>query len=165
MAEVQTRVEGLSEILRALDALPERLERTVVRAGLRDAIKTIAADLGSRVVAITRTGALAKSLRIRTRKKQGQPHVMLQLGDKVAFYAHMVERGTRPHEIRPAGARSLFFAGRARTLVNHPGAPGRFVVKAAYEAKAEESVEAFRRYVIARVGREWNALARKGLVG
>ncbi len=165
MAEVQTHIEGLSDLLRALDALPERLERTVVRAGLREAIKTVAADLGSRVVAITRTGALAKSLRIRTRNKEGQPHVMLQLGNKIAFYAHMVEGGTQPHEIRPKGGRSLFFAGLQRTLVKHPGAPGRFIVKASFEAKADESVKAFRRYLVERIGKEWNALARKGLVG
>jgi hypothetical protein len=159
MAETTARVEGLSELLKALDALPLQLERNVVRQGLREGSRVIVQDLGGRIVAVSRTGRMARSVKMRSRTINGLPTVLTTIGDKNAYYAHIVEKGAAPHDIRPRKRRFLFFGGRGTRLVRHPGFAGRWFVKGAYDAQALRAVGVFKKYATDRIVREWNKLA------
>lgn len=165
MADVETEVKGLSDLLAALDALPLRLERNVVRTGLRKGAAKITIYERALLSEHSKSGRLARSVAVKAKRKDGMPAVAITLGNKQAYYAHMVERGTKAHDIRPRKAKALRLHGnKFAAFVRHPGFPGLFIVKRAVESRALDAVEAFRQYAKSRIGDEWNKLAKKGLV-
>jgi hypothetical protein len=136
-----------------------QLERNVVRAGLREGSRVIVRELGSRVVAISRTGKLARSIKMRSRTINGLPTLITSVGDKSAYYAHIVEKGAQPHDIKPKRGTMLFFNGRGTRLVKHPGFAGRLFVKGTFDSQAVAAVNVFKNYTTARVQKEFDKLA------
>lgn len=154
---LEFKVRGLAELERALNELPVKLAANVVRGGLRAAAKVVAAE--AKTIVPSDTGRLADSIRVSSRLRYGVPEASVKAGGKVkgkrvAFYAHMVEKGTKPHEIRPKGAKSLFIAGVSRTLVNHPGAQAKRFLQRAGDQRRMEAVEAFKAHCSKRLTRE-----------
>jgi HK97 gp10 family phage protein len=150
-------VPGLSNYLAALDALPVEMEKNIVRAALRAGMTHMAGYL-ARVIpvgqprrgyrgALLRGGDLLRSMRLRSTNKAAYPKVVLSVGNKTAFYAHMVESGTIAHEIRPKNGRSLFIAGVMRKQVKHPGARPRHFVRDTFEQHSQGAVEAFKNHI------------------
>lgn len=152
-------IKGMAELHKALQELPVNIERNVLRGGLRAAGKVIAD--AARAQAPVHDGDLKKSIRVsmRTRSKAGWVNANVKAGDKVAYYAHMVEFGTARHWIRPKNRKSLFFAGLARQAVEHPGARPRPFMRPAFDAKAQTAIETMADYIRARLPRE---LAKAG---
>lgn len=152
-------IKGMAELHKALQELPVNIERNVLRGGLRAAGKVIAD--AARAQAPVHDGDLKKSIRVsmRTRSKAGWVNANVKAGDKVAYYAHMVEFGTARHWIRPKNRKSLFFAGLARQAVEHPGARPRPFMRPAFDAKAQIAIETMADYIRARLPRE---LAKAG---
>lgn len=154
---LEVNVRGLADIERALQQLPDKLTRNVLRGALSAAARQIAEE--ARATAPRVTGELADSIRVSSRIVRGQPQASVKVGGRVrgkwtAFYAHMVERGTKAHEIRPKGAKSLFFAGITARLVNHPGARARRFLQQAADTRAAAAVEALKSYCRKRLARE-----------
>ena len=156
---LDVKVKGLSELLKYLDQVPVNIERNIVRAGLLAGAKVIATE----AKAIVRreayqTGALEDSIRpvtfgkYRRGELRGLPVAVIAAGGKVrnipgrktAYYAMMVENGTRPHVIRSkkrGGTLSLF--NRRVKQVNHPGMQGiRFMARAG-DTKQRAALDAF----------------------
>jgi len=143
---LDVKVKGLSELLKYLDQVPVNIERNIVRAGLLAGAKQIAAE----AKAIVRreayqSGELEDSIRSVTFGKyrrgalRGLPVAVVAAGGKVrnvpgkktAFYAHMLEGGTRPHVIKARAGGTLSVFGRRMKRVNHPGIQGlRFMARA-----------------------------------
>ncbi len=149
---VEIAIKGLAELERALQQLPDKLERNVVRGALKAAGKPIADDAKARVAKIS--GDLRKSIRVSTRVVKGKPVAYVKAGSKEAFYAHMVEGGTTAHFIRPKHAKSLFIAGLMRTEVSHPGARKRPFLRPAMDTQSGAAVQAFAAHVRARLTKE-----------
>lgn len=124
MAKVFQKIKGGPELQKALNALPVRLEKNFLRAGLR-AGATIVRD-AARENINDDTGALSKSVRISTRSKAGQVSASVRAGSKEAYYAHMVEYGTSPHILNKGASRRSKVLSIAGNLVSgkveHPGA-------------------------------------------
>ena len=158
MSEFQIR--GAAELQRTLQELPVRLERTVLRGALRAAAVEIQNE--ARAQAPVDTGNLRDSIRVSTGgKRNGYVFAHVKVGGTKkgdAFYAHMVEFGTKPHEIRPKNAPSLFIAGIMRAVVRHPGAQAKPFMRPAFDAKADSALERFGDYIKARLER----LAKRG---
>jgi len=78
----------------------------------------------------------------------------VRAGGKKAFYAHMVEFGTARHFIKPKKRKSLFFAGIAREVVDHPGTSPKPFMRPALDNSQREAVDAAAAYIRARLAKE-----------
>jgi HK97 gp10 family phage protein len=139
MAELA--VKGGAELAAALRDFPVKLEAQVMASALREGAKEI--QTRAKLNVPVRTGKLRDSIKIRRRnnKRSGFINLLVTAGDRNkkggAFYAHMVEFGTSPHEIKPKRAKSLFIAGLMRQIVSHPGSkPSGFMRRAFDEGNA-----------------------------
>lgn len=150
-------IQGLAELNQALQGLSARIEQNILRGSLRAGQKEILEAAKSRVPVAS--GALRASLKIKTSSKRGVVSARLVAGSKTAYYAHMVEFGTAKHFIKPKRARSLFFAGLAREVVDHPGAAAHPFMRPAFDEAQGKALESMRAYIARRLPLE---LARAG---
>ena len=150
MADIE--VKGLADLDRYLKEFPAKLEAKILRGAMRAGSKVFL-DLAKQKVP-SKTGALRKSLRISTRLKQGRTSATVVAGDKVAFYAHMVEFGTARHWIKPSKRKSLFFAGIMRETIDHPGARPQPFMRPAFDEGTQGAIEASRDYTARRIEKE-----------
>lgn len=157
-------VIGGADLAAALRDFPVKFEVQVMAAALREGAREIEARAKANVP--VRTGKLRDSIKIRRRnnRRTGFVNLLITAGDRKkggAFYAHMVEFGTQPHEIRPRRAKSLFIAGLLRQVVRHPGAkPSGFMRRAFDEGHAPALVR-----VTERVARGIKTLERRRALG
>jgi len=117
-----------------------------------------------------KTGKLAKSIRVRFKRKSlkfGWVRADLVAGNAEAWYAHIIEFGSgsyyagkgtkskrKPYEIRPKGAKSLFFAGIMRDLTVHPGVKPTAFMRRALDGKQQEAIQAVADYLKVRIPKE-----------
>lgn len=169
MIDGQITITGLVELNDMLQQLPAKIEANILRGALRAGQKVIKDEAKLRCpVGIPSTenaklygaypGALRDSIRISTRFQNGVVMVSVKAGNKVAYYAHMVEYGTRPHDIFPVSAKSLFFAGLNKEFIHHPGAiaanKGRGFMRLALDTRAEAALQAAADYMTERIPKE-----------
>ncbi len=135
---MMTFQHDLDDVLRAFWELVRwstGLSSELVREAARRAEELI------RERAPRRSGRLADSVSSEVRGNEAL------VGPKVP-YAVFIERGTRPHEIRPRSARALRFLAKGRLVfarrVWHPGIRPRFFVLRAAEALRSELGGIFR---------------------
>lgn len=140
---LEVKITGLAELDKALRELPDKIQRNVVRAALRQGSKAIVAEARQQLVGHDRTGHLSESIRASVRLRRGVPHATVTAGDKRAYYAHMVEFGTAAHFIKPKKSKSLFFAGLTRNGVDHPGARRVPFMRTTLDTAAQAALQAF----------------------
>ena len=158
MSEV--KVNGLAELQKMLDELPAKIEANVVRGGLRAGAKELQ-DEAKRLCPLGGSdgplrkgespGDLRDSVRISMRSRRGRVTATIKAGNKKAFYAHMVDFGTARHLIKPKNRKSLFFAGLAKELIDHPGAKKKPFMRPAIDGKAETAIETMAEYIRNRI--------------
>lgn len=152
---LDVKVKGFAELQKALDELPDKIERNIVRAALRAAAKVTEAE-AKRLVPV-RSGKLRDSIRVSTRLVKGKPKATITAGGNkrgAPFYAHLVEFGAKAHFIKPKRAKSLFIAGVLRDGVDHPGARKHPFMRPALDASAQAAVLAFGQAVKARLNKQ-----------
>jgi HK97 gp10 family phage protein len=154
------KVNGLADLEVTLRELPEKLAKNVCRASLRAGAKVIAEDARRRVP--VKTGKLRDSIRVTSSLKGGRPSASVKAGNrkKGVFYAHMVERGTALHRVKPKWRKALatggsqggpFYAG-----VSVSASPQPFMRPAA-DTMAQAALDAFSTYMRKRLNKEgWN---------
>lgn len=108
-------IKGFKELDGFLQTLPAKMEKNVLRGGLRAGMNAVLPVARQNVHSVS--GALAASLKIRTDGRGGR--VTAKVYTKV-FYAKFVEYGTKPHVIKAKDG-ALAFGGGFATEVNHPG--------------------------------------------
>ncbi len=124
---------GFAELERFLDELPEKLQAKVARVAMAAGARVIRDE--ARLVVPKKSGALKRSIRSSSgRARDGQITATIKAGNKDAFYAHMVEFGTQPHDIRPKKAKALKIGGGYALLMHHPGARPKPFMRPAYWA-------------------------------
>lgn len=126
----QENITGGAALDALLASLPVKLETNIMRSALRAGAKVYLEQVKQNIP--VEHGDLRKSARITTRKgRDGQVSASVKVGNSVAFYAHMVEFGTRAHTIT---ARGMTVNGAVVRSVDHPGArPHPFMRPAADE--------------------------------
>lgn len=161
----EINVKGLAELQALLDSLPLKIEVNVVRGALRAGAKIIA-DEAKRLCPVSApspanakrygatAGALRDSIRVSMRSHRGRIRATIKAGNKIAYYAHMVEYGTARHWIKPKNRKSLFIAGLFKEVVNHPGAEKHPFMRPAIDGKVEEAVQAVADYMKNRIDKE-----------
>ena len=164
----ETRIEGLSELQKALTELPQKIEANIMRGALTAAMRKMQAIAKEKVP--TDNGDLKKSIKVRADRKalrrRGQVKVSLSAGDKTAFYAHMIEYGTatyytgngrtvgKSYEITPKVAGSLFFGGIFRDSITHPGIKPQPFMRPALDQGQSDALATVRDYVAKRLAKE-----------
>ncbi len=130
--------QQVDEILRRADVFYSWFEPKFLQGAARDIAQRI------REKAPVKTGFLRRSVTIR----YGTGYV--EVGP-TAEYAPFVEYGTSPHIIRPKFKKALRFEKGGKVifakLVHHPGFPGRFFVRSAYE-EFQENAESLARQLL-----------------
>lgn len=142
MSELR-HVQGLAEIKRKLAEFPVRVEANVVRAALRAGAVVIRNEARGNVP--VKSGLLKGTVRVSTFKKGAELHATVKAGDprKRVFYAHLVEAGTKAHEIRARKGGVLILGRRFFVKsVAHPGAKAKPFMKPALAAGAGRALEA-----------------------
>lgn len=148
----ELHVSGLSELDKLLKELPARIEGNIMRGAMRAGAKVFA-DRAKQMVPV-KSGQLRDSIKVSTRSKRGRVSATVRAGGKKAFYAHMVEFGTARHFIKPRKRKSLFFAGLAREVVDHPGASPKPFMRPALDGGQVEAVNAAADYIRKRLAKE-----------
>lgn len=149
---------GLRELDDALKALPDKIQRNILRAALRAGSKEIAEE-AKRLVPV-RSGRLRDTIRVTSRLVNGVPTAKVVAGgrakgkSKGAWYAHLVEFGTAAHVIRARGAAPLAFNGIKAREVNHPGAKKKPFMRPAADTKSRAALGRFGEFVRSRLTKQ-----------
>lgn len=161
------KVYGLAELHAALDALPDKIQENLMRGGLRAGARVFAD--GAKIAAPDATGLLRRSIRVSVRadRRRGAVVATIKAGGgrgsvitskgrgrvvekrQGAFYARFVEKGTRPHTIKPRGAKALAIGKTGVTVevVRHPGARARPFMANTFDRKHALAIQALADYL------------------
>lgn len=166
MATTLMKFKGGAELAKALQELPVKIERNIMRSALRAGAKVVLDEAKRNIN--DRSGDLSRSLRVSTRSRRGEVTATLKAGDREAYYAHMVEFGTAAHfisvsdEAKPSrltrrgiknygigtinkmvNAGSLVIGGNfVGASVSHPGAKPNPFMRPAIDEKQGEAIVA-----------------------
>lgn len=135
-------IGGTQEVVDFLEALPGKIQRNVQRTALRAGAKVMLEEVKQRIPVAS--GELARSARISTAAKGATASASVKVGNATAWYAHLVEFGTRPHVIRAAPGSALNVNGTVTKSVQHPGTQGRPFMRPAADAGFARAVAAYR---------------------
>lgn len=129
-----------------LQTLPAKMETNVMRSALRAGAAVYLAEVKQNIP--VQQGYLRQSARITTRKsRDGQVSASVKVGNHLAFYAHMVEYGTRPHTIAPKRSAMQIGGQFVAGTVEHPGARPRPFMRPAADAQFSAAVAAVQKKV------------------
>lgn len=139
-------IQGAEEIKRRLTELPAKIEAKIMRGALRAGALVLQADAKAHVP--VKSGALRDTIRVSTRLKGNTVSAKVTAGNrkKRVFYAHMVEGGTRPHEIKPK-QKALRIGNLFAPRVQHPGARAKPFMRPALAASLTAAVSAIADYI------------------
>jgi HK97 gp10 family phage protein len=139
-----TNVKGLRELDSFLSQLEPKLQRNVLRGGLRAGMGVVLPAAKSGVHSVS--GELAAGLKLGTRYKDGVVMGYIKTTGKHSFLAKWVEFGTRAHQIRAKDG-SFYFGGRFVKSVQHPGAQKKPFMRPALDAEAQPAIIAMAEYI------------------
>lgn len=172
-------VQGFKELDNRLKALPLRLQKNVLRGGLRAGAAAMQKIVRSNTPVGAANeenvrlyggyeGALRDSVRIATGVEADRIYAIVSVGGESkkgadVFYAHMVEWGTAKHLIKPAtkealqiadngagfSADGLFFAN-----AEHPGTKPTFFMTRSFDEGVPAFVAAVKKYIDTRIDKE-----------
>lgn len=141
MASDTTVITGLADLQVHLDQLPALIERKLLRGALRAGQKVTLERARQSIHNVS--GDLAASLRITTRAQGSTVSAKVKAGNAKAFYAHMVEFGTKAHVIMAKGGGALALNSGVYSKLQHPGAQARPFMRPALDAAAVDNSPAF----------------------
>lgn len=135
-------VRGLSDLKRFLDTLPEKMQKNVLRGGMRAGAAVVLPVARAYIHPVS--GETARSLKIRTGAKGTEIRATIYTR---VFTARFLETGTKPHTITASGRKPLSFGGLFFQSVDHPGARPRPFLRPAVDAQQTQAVTAIGEYV------------------
>lgn len=146
--------ESLRAVLAELDKLPAKIEQNVARGALRAAAKPMLDAARANVP--VQSGALRDSIRISSNidRRAGEIRTSVKAGGKTksgdAYYAHMVEFGTKAHTIKGP----VLLNGRWYRNIKHPGSRSRGFMRRAFDASGDAVLAAYAEYMRRRIPKE-----------
>ena len=163
MAEnfIRFRAEGYKELQDRIAQFPARFRRNAMRGGMRAALTILKKGADKRLAqrTKTRTGQLRRTLRTSTQsfndgaRLQGRVSVggVNRARKGKAWYAHIIERGSKPHIIDPRNGGALLIGGRFAKSVKHPGTAATWFMRDTAQQDGPKAEKAFAAYVEKRV--------------
>lgn len=113
-------IPGAKKLDELLKTLPLKVEKNVMGSALRAGAAVYRKEVRERVP--VQLGPLKKSVRISSKTVKGVVSSSVKAGNRKAWYALLVEFGTKPHKIKPKAAKALEIGGQVVKEVEHPGA-------------------------------------------
>lgn len=143
----QENITGGAALDALLQSLPAKMETNVMRSALRAGAAVYLAQVKQNIP--VRDGDLRASARITTKKnRDGSVSASVKVGNRQAFYAQMVEFGTRPHVIAPRTGGGMQINGQfVGGAVEHPGSRPRPFMRPAADAQFTQAVAAVQKKV------------------
>lgn len=160
-------VKGMRELHAFLNKFPVHIEVNVMRGALRAGANVIARIARGRCPKGPppkspgqkkfghRSGLLRDSIRVGVSSRQGRVKASVRAGGEVrkglpgiAYYAHMVEKGTKPHTIKAGPGKRFPWGGK---VVKHPGAKPKPFMRPALDQGAQAAITMVRDYVSIRL--------------
>jgi HK97 gp10 family phage protein len=146
-------IKGFDELQKMLDTLPAKMEANIMRGALRAGAKEIEPEVKQNIPVAS--GDLRDSVRVSTRSKRGVVTASVKIGNKKAWYAHIIEyTGAVPHNIAAKGKGVLAFAGFVGKSVMHPGMKAKPFARPALDSKAEAAIQATGEYIKKRLTKQ-----------
>lgn len=145
MASNDQVIQGGRQLDQLLQTLPVKVEKNILRGALRAGAAVIRDEVQQR--APIDSGALRKSVRISSRSNKGRVSASVKVGNQEAWYAHLVEFGTRPHVIKAKPGRAMRFGGVTTAQVNHPGIAPRPFIRPAVDASTAHALVEIPKYL------------------
>lgn len=139
-------ISGAREVDQLFQTLPANVEKNIMRGALRAGAAVFLEEVKPRIPAAS--GQLRASARVTSRYRRGEVSASVKVGNFVAWYAHLVEFGTRPHTIKsktPGGA--LRIGGARVRSVEHPGIRAQPFMRPAADAAFPAAVAAVHRKI------------------
>jgi hypothetical protein len=133
MLDIQVKIDkGIARLGKMPDSVRAALkvETNALATELRDKARANAGSFFQ-----VRTGKFLKSIKKSVRTSQKSVIGKVYSKDKVA---HLLERGVKPHDIRPKNAKALAFLGVYAEMIHHPGFRGHTIINAAYQDMKSE---------------------------
>jgi HK97 gp10 family phage protein len=147
--EDSVHVKGLSDLNKFLDQLTPKVEANVMRGALRAGMNVIKPIAQSNIHSVS--GELAKGLKVGTRRRGSRVIANLKATGPHRFIAHLVEFGTRAHNIAARGKGWLSFMNVFAKSVEHPGARPRPFLRPALDGQAQAATIAAGEYIKSRL--------------
>ncbi len=153
MNGVDFELAGFDQVNKLFKTLPAKLEKRVLMGALRAAGRVIIKDARTRIP--DRSGRLSKALGTKTASKRQGATLQVGVIDRGkgadAFYAHLVEFGTKAHTIpyrKKSGKlsrnkKALSFGGKTVERVAHPGSKAHPFLRPAFDATHEAATNKF----------------------
>lgn len=166
-----TTISGMKELNSLLNQLPVNIERNVMRQAIKRGQDVLADAARGKLQAdgSVDSGELLKSVRVTFKRRSerfGWIRSYLVAGNKIAYYAHMLEFGTasyytgtgttvgKPYAITPKVAGSLFLGGVLRQSATHPGVRPRPFMRYAVDNYSDAAIDTVANYLRDRIPRE-----------
>lgn len=123
-----------------LQTLPAKIEKNIMRTALSAGARVFRDEARRNVP--KDSGALAESIRVTTRTRKGQVSASVKAGNRMVYYAHMVEYGTRPHIIVPKKKKAMVAGEFVGKRISHPGDKPKPFMRPAADASFAAAVAA-----------------------
>jgi len=151
---MSTSIDGFDNIVKFLKKFPDRVEKRILKGGLRKAAMVIKNKAQS-LSPIGETGTLKKAIAVRVGRKP-IAQVYIKSGGKSVkhdgWYQHLVIKGTKAHSLFP-GANRL--RGKLQNKpFHHGGSKGNPFLDKAKQAANTEAVKAMAQYMADAIKKE-----------
>lgn len=143
--EDSVHVKGLSDLNQFLDQLTPKVEANVMRGALRAGMNVVKPVAQSNVHSVS--GELAKGLKVGTRRRGHLVIANLKATGPHRSIAHLVEFGTKLHNIAAKVKGWLSFMNVFAKSVEHPGARPKPFMRPALDGQAQAATIAAGEYI------------------
>lgn len=138
-------VKGLDELQKMLDQVTPKIEANIMRGALRAGMVIVKPIAQANIHSVS--GELAAGLKVGTRRRGHTVTSNIKATGPHAHVAHLVEFGTRPHNISAKANGWLSFLNIFRLSVQHPGTKPRPFMRPALDGQATAAVVAAGNYM------------------
>lgn len=151
------RIAGLAELQKLLDILPARMEANLMRGGMRQGANYYRDRARSNVP--EKSGALKKSIKVKTSVRKGKVITQVVAGGGDVFYAKFLEFGTAsfyagngktvgaPYKIEPKNKKALKFGNVLAPYVIHQGVKPVAFMRRAFDGAEHQVIEITAEYI------------------
>jgi HK97 gp10 family phage protein len=143
--EDSVHIKGLSDLNRFLEQLAPKVEANVMRGALRAGMNVVKPIAQANIHSVS--GELARGLKVGTRRRGSRVIANLKATGRHSHIAHLVEFGTRAHNIAARGKGWLSFLNVFAKSVDHPGARARPFLRPALDGQAQAATIAAGEYI------------------
>lgn len=141
---VEVSIKGFENLAQVLKSFPQTVARRILSRSVYAGATVVRDDARARAAKIKKTGKLQKSIKIKSaRSRRGTIEKVFRVY-AAAYYAHMVERGTKAHRITRVNAKALKIGRNYMVEVDHPGFSGKPFLRPALDENTRAIVDAMR---------------------